>query len=109
VRLARRIAESRSCREEGSLREVEPGAGGVDAHIRRCASTAYHPVGTCRPGTDEACVVDPCLRVREVASLRVVDAAVMPTTVAGNAQAAVLAIAGRAADLLRNTSALPGP
>ena len=46
-------------------------------------------------------VADPWLRVVGVSGLRVVDASVMPTTVAGNAQAAVLAIAERAADFIR--------
>ncbi|MGZ9066766.1 MAG: GMC oxidoreductase, partial [Burkholderiales bacterium] len=55
-------------------------------------------VGTCRLGADPLAVVDPWLRVRGVDRLRVVDASVMPTTVAGNAQAAVFAIAERAAE-----------
>jgi choline dehydrogenase-like flavoprotein len=64
------------------------------------ANTAFHPVGTCRLGSDADAVVDPWLRVVGVSGLRVVDASVMPTTVAGNAQAAVFAIAERAADLI---------
>jgi choline dehydrogenase len=71
------------------------------AHIRQQADTALHPIGTCRLGEDQGAVVDPCLRVVGVSGLRVVDASVMPTTVAGNAQAAVFAIAERAADLSR--------
>ena len=65
------------------------------------ADSAYHAVGTCHLGGDEHAVVDPWLRVIGVSGLRVVDASVMPTTVAGNAQAAVYAIAERAADLIR--------
>ena len=70
-------------------------------HVRRHVNSAYHVVGTCRFGDDALSVVDSELRVRGVAGLRVVDASVMPTTVAGNAEAPVLAIAEKAADLIR--------
>lgn len=71
------------------------------AFIRRKAETIYHPVGTCRMGTDEAAVVDPQLRVRGVTGLRVVDASVMPRLIGGNTNAPVVMIAERAADLIR--------
>jgi choline dehydrogenase-like flavoprotein len=101
VNLARAIAATASCREAGIGAEVLPGSIATLAHIRKQADTALHPVGTCRLGGDEGAVVDPWLRVVGVSGLRVVDASVMPTTVAGNAQAAVFAIAERAADLIR--------
>jgi choline dehydrogenase len=101
VELARAIAATASCRAAGIGAEVMPGAGCTLAHIREQAETALHPVGTCRLGGDEGAVVDPWLRVIGVSGLRVVDASVMPTTVAGNAQAAVFAIAERAADFIR--------
>jgi choline dehydrogenase-like flavoprotein len=97
LELARSIARSRACRAAGLREEVLPGAESVAAHIRRNADSSYHPVGTCRLGTDALAVVDPWLHVRGVECLRVVDASVMPTSVAGNAQAAVFAIAERAA------------
>ena len=101
VDLARAIAATASCRAAGIGAEVLPGASPTLAHIRQHANTAFHPVGTCRLGSDAGAVVDPWLRVVGVSGLRVVDASVMPTTVAGNAQAAVFAIAERAADFIR--------
>jgi choline dehydrogenase len=101
VTLAREIAATASCRAAGIGAEVLPGGEQPLVHIRRHADTAYHPVGTCRLGEDGDAVVDPWLRVVGVSGIRVADASVMPTTVPGNAQAAVLAIAERAADLIR--------
>jgi len=60
----------------------------------------YHPVGTCRMGTDEGAVVDPDLRVRGVAGLRVADASVMPLIPNAHPHATVVAIAERASALI---------
>lgn len=69
--------------------------------IRDRADTIYHPAGTCRMGRGDDAVVDDELRVHGLQSLRVVDASVMPTLVGGNTNAPVMAMAEKAADLIR--------
>ena len=79
------------------------------AHVARTTFAVYHPVGTCRMGTDPDAVVDDQLRVNGLEGLRVVDASVMPTVPRGNTNAPVIAVAERAADLIRHGRALAEP
>lgn len=72
----------------------------LDAHVRGIAQTLYHPVGTCRMGSDDDAVVDPELRVRGVAGLRVADASVMPNLIRGHTNAPAIAIGRRAVSLV---------
>jgi choline dehydrogenase len=74
----------------------------VWSFIQRYTQTFYHPASTCGIGR----VVDPQLRVFGVDRLRVVDASVMPSIIRGNTNAPVIAIAERAANLIRNGDAL---
>jgi choline dehydrogenase len=86
-------------------RELAPGEAVVDRHglmdyVRANASTVWHPVGTCRMGSDRDAVVDSRLRVHGVRGLRVADASIMPTITCGNTNAATIMIGEKAADLI---------
>jgi choline dehydrogenase-like flavoprotein len=72
----------------------------IEKSIRKHSDTIYHPVGTCRMGSDSVSVVDPALRVRGLRGLRIADASIMPTLVSGNTQAASAMIGEKAADLV---------
>jgi choline dehydrogenase-like flavoprotein len=90
--------------------EIFPGPAAIsraelERVVRQKAETIYHPVGTCRMGSDPQSVVDCRLRVRNLRALRVVDASVMPRIIGGNTNAPVIMIAERAAsDILGATA-----
>ena len=104
ARLAREIAAAEPFASVLG-RELFPGAD-VDSDedladdLRNRVELLYHPVGTCRMGSDDDAVVDPELRVRGVDGLRVVDASVFPIIPSGNTNAPTIAVAERAADLI---------
>jgi len=105
LKIARRIAQAAPLsgyvvREEFPGPQVRSDAELLEV-VRRSGETVFHPTSTCRMGGDERSVVDSRLRVRGVAGLRVVDASIMPAVVSGNTNAAVIAIAEKAADLIR--------
>ena len=66
-------------------------------------TTVYHPVGTCKMGSDELAVVDDELRVRGIDGLRVADASIMPTLIGGNTHAPAVMIAEKCADFVLAT------
>ncbi|HYW91627.1 MAG TPA: choline dehydrogenase [Gammaproteobacteria bacterium] len=107
VRIARRIFQSGPLAHL-SGRELHPGPEvtgdeGLRSFVRRRAETIYHPVGTCRMGTDDRAVVDPELKVHGLEGLRVIDASVMPQLVSGNTNAPTLMIAEKAVDMILGT------
>lgn len=105
-RFARRVLDASPMRDLIE-KEIFPGPDvtsddAVAAHCKRTVKTGYHPVGTCKMGrdSDQEAVLDLSLRVRGTRGLRVVDASMMPAIVSGNTNAAVMAAAGKAADLI---------
>ena len=72
-----------------------------DELIRSHSGIGFHPVASCRMGGDEASVVDPQLRVRGVAALRVIDASVMPLLPSANTNAPTIMIAEKGAEMIK--------
>ena len=105
VRLARRLAHAKSF-DQFRGEELHPGAAQqsdseIVEFLRDELETLYHPVGTCKMGSDALAVVDARLRVLGIERLRVVDASIMPRVPAGNTNAPVMMIAEKAAEMIR--------
>ena len=104
MRIARNVAAAPAL-QAFIENEEEPGAAAQSDEdllefTSRYGVTLHHPVGTCRMGSDNGAVVDCDLHVRGVERLRVIDASVMPTLITGNTNAATIAIAEKAADII---------
>ena len=113
LRIAERLCDTAALRPYIGA-PMAPWRGKVDdtklaTFVREHAQTAYHPVGTCRMGSDDAAVVDCELQVRGLNGLRVVDASVMPRIIRGHTHAPTVMIAERAADLIRASNHEPEP
>jgi choline dehydrogenase len=111
IRIAERLCETDALRPYiGQPMALWPGTVGDEhlaRYVRERASTAYHPVGSCRMGIDDAAVVDCELRVHGLNGLRVVDASVIPRITRGHRHAPTVMIAERAAELIRAGNHLP--
>ena len=110
IRLVRKILAA-SAFDDYRGEELNPGSDAqsddeILARAKDHLGLVYHPVGTCRMGSDELAVVDDELRVRGLEALRVVDASVMPTLIGGNTNAPTMVIAEKAADLIQSGSAI---
>lgn len=109
VNIGREIFATKAMSKVLTGRELLPGPayGTSDAEVMRFvrdrSDSYHHHAGTCKMGVDEMAVVDPQLRVRGIEGLRVADASVMPAVVTGNPHAAILMIAERAADFIKQT------
>jgi choline dehydrogenase-like flavoprotein len=105
MRLAQKIAGTEPMKSK-VIRALKPGDDLVTDddyhdHLRERMELIYHPVGTCRIGTDADAVVDPELKVRGLDGLRVADASVFPVIPGGNTNAAAIMVGERAADLIK--------
>ena len=108
VRLVRKILATQPLAARVQ-RELIPGPGAtsdaeIHDYLRRTGSSVFHPAGSCKMGHDEMSVVDSELRVHGVARLRVIDASIMPTVIAGNTNASAIMIGEKGADLVRQSS-----
>jgi choline dehydrogenase len=101
MRIVRRLVAAPALAWLGA-EELAPGPGVTSDDelldfVTRTAETTYHPVGTCRMGSDPLAVVDDQLRVHGIAGLRVADASIMPTLTSGNTNAPSIMIGEKAA------------
>jgi choline dehydrogenase len=105
IRLTRRICAAPALARYRP-QEFRPGAevDGDEALAKAAGdigTTIFHPVGTCRMGSDERAVVDARLKVRGLTGLRIADASVMPTITSGNTNSPTIMIAEKAAEMIR--------
>lgn len=103
-RLVRKIASQPALRRFVAG-ETRPGPLVTDEeelldYARQTGQPAWHAIGTCRMGADNAAVVDPRLRVRGLQALRIADISIMPTMAAPNTMASAILIGEKAADMI---------
>jgi len=103
LELARRIVSMPALNQLAG-NELAPADAPLEAHTRETAHGLYHPVGTCRMGSDKLAVVDHQLQVRGLDGLRVVDASIIPRIPRGHTNLPTMIIAEKAADLIRGTT-----
>ena len=109
LRFTRRIMRAEALKKFNPV-ELKPGAEiRTDTQLLEAArdlgTTIFHPVGTCKMGSDESAVVNDRLEVHGVANLRVIDASIMPTITSGNTNAPTVMIAEKGAKFILEKSA----
>ncbi len=109
IRIAQSIMRAPAL-ESWQLTELAPGRDRVTDEeildwVKGAAETTYHPVGTCKMGSDPMAVVDARLRVHGISGLRVADASIMPTLTSGNTNAPSIMIGEKAADMVLQDAA----
>jgi choline dehydrogenase len=82
------------------------GRDAIKGFVTAAADSYHHQSGSCKMGTDDFAVVDPQLKVRGVEGLRIADASVMPAVPSGNCHAAIVMIAERLSDMLKEQYSL---
>ena len=107
LRLIRKIVLESNEFKQYEPEEFRPGANiQDDEELVKAASnyaqTIFHPVGTCKMGSDENSVVSAELKVHGIENLRVIDASVMPNITSGNTNAPTIMIAEKGADMILN-------
>ena len=105
IKITQEVGRTRSMRKFVSA-EHFPGPGvktrkDYEDAARANARSSYHPVGACKMGKDAMAVIDPLLRVHGIEALRVCDSSIMPDVVSSNTNAPTIAIAEKAADIIR--------
>ncbi len=105
MRIARAIARQQALKglvmEETLPGEQVQSEEQLREDVRRRGVSNLHPVGSCGMGHGPMAVVDPRLRVHGIERLRVVDASVMPSIIAGNTNAPTIMIAEKASDMIQ--------
>jgi choline dehydrogenase len=104
IKLVRRLVEQPALKPL-ALGEVVPGnamesEADMERFVRETGATNHHPSSSCAMGIGSNSVVDPALRVHGVAGLRVADASIMPSVVAGNTNAPSIMIGEKAAAMI---------
>lgn len=107
IRLNRKILSAPALAEL-IAEEIRPGSrlesdDELLAFAQQTGSSIFHPVGTCKMGSDPMAVVDSQLRVHGINGLRVADASIMPTLISGNTNAPAIMIGEKAADLIASS------
>ena len=108
VRFSRRLVQARAMESMGPT-EFKPGPqvqtdDEILDWVRRTAETAYHPIGTCRMGPGNHCVVDERLRIHGLDAIRIADGSIMPTLTSGNTNGPCIMIGEKAADMILSDS-----